>query len=58
MFALDAASGSVLWSFQSGGTVYGGPAVAGGVVYWGSGYVPVRLGYGTPSKKLFAFSLP
>ena len=58
MFALDAATGDVLWAFQSGATVYGGPAVASGVVYWGSGYVPVRLGYGTSSKKLFAFSVP
>jgi polyvinyl alcohol dehydrogenase (cytochrome) len=38
MFALDATSGAVLWSFPSGGTVYSGPAVAGGVVYWGCGY--------------------
>ena len=30
MFAFDAATGDVLWSFQSGGTVYGGPAVASG----------------------------
>lgn len=58
MFALDAATGVVLWSFKSGGTVYGGPAVAGGVVYWGSGYVSVRLGYGSSSKKLYAFWVP
>jgi polyvinyl alcohol dehydrogenase (cytochrome) len=55
MYALDAATGAVLWSFQSGGTVYGGPAVAGGVVYWGSGYPAGRLGFGTSSSKLFAF---
>jgi polyvinyl alcohol dehydrogenase (cytochrome) len=56
MFALDAASGDVLWSFPSGGTVYGGPAIAGGVVYWGSGYPSARLGFGTTSKKLYAFA--
>ncbi len=58
MFALDAASGAVLWSFASGGTVYGGPAIAGGVVYWGAGYVPGRLGFGTSAKKLYAFAVP
>jgi polyvinyl alcohol dehydrogenase (cytochrome) len=56
MFALDAATGNVLWSFASGGTVYGGPAVAGGMVFWGAGYSPGRLGVGTPVKKLYAFA--
>jgi polyvinyl alcohol dehydrogenase (cytochrome) len=56
MFALDASSGAVLWSFHAGGTVYGGPAVAGGVVYWGAGYPPSRLGFGTSAKKLYAFA--
>jgi polyvinyl alcohol dehydrogenase (cytochrome) len=55
MFALDGATGAVLWSFQSGGSVYGGPAVADGVVYWGNGYSSARLQFGTPGKKLFAF---
>ncbi len=70
MFAFDAASGQVLWQFQSGGTVYGGPAIVDGVVYWGSGYpgkakkgqvIPTRpLGFGTSSTKgqLFAFAVP
>ena len=56
MYALDASSGAVLWSFQAGGTVYGGPAIAGGVVYWGAGYPSGRLGFGTSAKKLYAFS--
>jgi polyvinyl alcohol dehydrogenase (cytochrome) len=57
MFAFDARSGAVLWSFRSGGTVYGGPAVAGGVVYWGNGYPTSRLGFGTPGRKLYAFQI-
>jgi polyvinyl alcohol dehydrogenase (cytochrome) len=59
MFALDAATGDVLWQFQSGGTVYGGPAIAGGVVYWGSGYPSAirPLGFGTSSNKLYAFEV-
>jgi polyvinyl alcohol dehydrogenase (cytochrome) len=58
MYALDAATGAVLWSFQAGATVYGGPAVAGGVVYWGAGYPATRLGFGGSAKKLYAFALP
>jgi polyvinyl alcohol dehydrogenase (cytochrome) len=67
MYALDATSGEVLWSFKSGGTVYGSPAVADGVVYWGCGYPPSRciesvsgchgLGFGTSCKKLYAFDV-
>jgi polyvinyl alcohol dehydrogenase (cytochrome) len=62
MFAFDAASGNMLWSFPSGGTVYGGPAIVGGVVYWGSGYPNGSggsrpLGFGSPSHKLYAFGL-
>jgi polyvinyl alcohol dehydrogenase (cytochrome) len=58
MYALDATSGAVLWSFQAGGTVYGGPAVSGGVVYWGAGYPSGRLGFGTSAMKLYAFAAP
>jgi len=56
MFAFDAATGDVLWSFKSGATVYGSPAVVGGVVYWGAGY-PSRLGFGNSIKKLYAFEV-
>jgi polyvinyl alcohol dehydrogenase (cytochrome) len=57
MFALNAATGAVLWSFQSGATVYGGPAIADGVVYWGNGYPAGRLRFGTPGGTLFAFQV-
>jgi polyvinyl alcohol dehydrogenase (cytochrome) len=57
MYAFDASSGKVLWSFKSGATVYGGAAIAEGVVYWGSGYPSSRLGFGTTGKALYAFSL-
>jgi len=53
MYALDAASGKVLWSFASGGAVVGGPAIVDGVVYWGSGY----RDSGATNNKLYAFSL-
>jgi polyvinyl alcohol dehydrogenase (cytochrome) len=54
MFALDAASGDILWSFPSGGSVNGGAAVVDGVVYWGSGY---GLWGGRSNHRLFAFEL-
>ena len=38
MFALDAATGRVLWSYPSGGSVNAGPVIVDVVVYWGSGY--------------------
>jgi len=58
MFALNAATGDVLWSFKSGATVYGGPAIVGGVVYWGNGYPSSRLLFGTPGGTMYAFSVP
>lgn len=57
MAALDASTGKILWSFNSVGSVIGGPAIVNGVVYWGSGYHIANL-LGTGNNKLFAFSLP
>jgi outer membrane protein assembly factor BamB len=57
MYALDAKNGAVLWSFESGGTVYSGPAVAGGVIYWGCGFPSTRLGFGTACQKVYAFEV-
>lgn len=37
MFALNAATGAVLWSHDSGGACEAGASIADGVVYWGSG---------------------
>jgi len=54
MFALDAATGKVLWSFPSGGSVNAGAVVVNGTVYWGSGYR--RLGF-VGNNKFYAFSL-
>jgi outer membrane protein assembly factor BamB len=38
MRALDAATGEILWSFPSDGSVARGPAIADGMVFWGSAY--------------------
>jgi polyvinyl alcohol dehydrogenase (cytochrome) len=56
MFALDAATGKVLWKFDAGSSVNAGAVVSGGVVYWGSGYAEVGPPF-TPNKKFYAFSI-
>jgi polyvinyl alcohol dehydrogenase (cytochrome) len=56
MLALEASTGKVLNSWQSGATVYSGPAIADGVLYWGNGY-PQRFLFGTPGNTLYAFSV-
>jgi PQQ-like domain len=54
MLALNALTGGILWSFQSGGSVLDGPSIVDGVVYWGSGYRNIKPGIG--NNKVFAFS--
>jgi polyvinyl alcohol dehydrogenase (cytochrome) len=56
MYALNGATGAVLWEFPSGGSCLSGAAVVNGTVYWGSGYS--NFGFGTPNNKLYAFGLP
>jgi outer membrane protein assembly factor BamB len=55
MYALNASSGKILWSFASGGSVLDGPSIVNGVVYWGSGYS--RVSSGTGNDKVYAFAL-
>jgi len=55
-FALDAATGRILWQWSAGASVNAGPAVVKGTVFWGSGYV--RSGVeGSGNNQFFAFSL-
>jgi polyvinyl alcohol dehydrogenase (cytochrome) len=56
MFALDASTGNVLWSFVTGSSVNAAPAIVGDSVYWGSGYR--RFGFGAGNNKVFAFTIP
>jgi polyvinyl alcohol dehydrogenase (cytochrome) len=56
MFALDAATGEILWQFGALSSVNSGPAVVDGSVYWGSGYS--RSGVeGSGNHQLYAFSI-
>jgi polyvinyl alcohol dehydrogenase (cytochrome) len=53
MFALAAGNGKTLWSFPASGSVWSGPAIVNGVVYWGSGYSR----FGSGSHTFYAFSV-
>jgi len=54
MYALDTVTGRILWSFNAGGSVAAGPAIADETIYWGSGYA--RTG-GVGNNKFYAFSV-
>jgi polyvinyl alcohol dehydrogenase (cytochrome) len=55
IFALDAATGDILWQFASGGSINSSPAVVGNRVYWGSGYTFLDLE--VANNKLYAFEI-
>lgn len=50
IYAINAYTGKILWSYQTGDAVYGGASISNGCVYIGNGY-RVRA----PGKSLFAF---
>jgi outer membrane protein assembly factor BamB len=39
IYAVEAKTGKVLWSYQTGATVYGGVSVGNGCIYLGNGYM-------------------
>ena len=59
--ARDAATGEVIWSYTGfDSPVFIHPAVAGGIVYWGSGYAAMSVGAHIENRdgdKLIAFEL-
>lgn len=52
MVAMDAGSGAIKWSYDSGGPCNAGASISEGMVFWGSGNYS-----GVGPKKLFAFGL-
>ena len=55
MYAMDAATGQVKWSYPSGASCLGGAAIVDGTVYWGTGYrafAPLT----TAGSRFFAFT--
>jgi polyvinyl alcohol dehydrogenase (cytochrome) len=57
MYALDAKTGEILWSYAAGTSVNSGPAVVDGSVYWGSGYTKSAEGGPNLQPKFYAFSI-
>jgi len=53
--AYEAKTGKILWEYDTGGAVGGGPTIVDGVLYVGSGYQSLRIG--KPNNKLYAFSI-
>ena len=49
MYALNAATGAVLWEFASGGSCLSGAAISNGTVFWGSGYS--NFGFGDAEQQ-------
>jgi polyvinyl alcohol dehydrogenase (cytochrome) len=56
MFALNAATGAILWSFASGGSVVAGAVVVDDTVYWGSGYGVFHTARWASNDKFYAFT--
>ena len=54
MYALNGATGEILWTFASGGSCLSGAAISEGRLFWGSGYSL----FGTPNNKVYSFGLP
>jgi polyvinyl alcohol dehydrogenase (cytochrome) len=54
MYALDGATGEILWTFASGGACLSGAAISEGRLFWGSGY----SNFSTENNKVFSFGLP
>jgi polyvinyl alcohol dehydrogenase (cytochrome) len=57
VFAMDARTGEIKWSFATGGSVASGASIVNGTVYWGSGYGQFVNSGTTGNNKVFAFSL-
>lgn len=57
MLALDASTGTPLWSFPAGSSVIAGATVSNGAVYWGSGYGHLGIPGVTSGNKFYAFSV-
>ena len=57
MYALNGATGQVLWERASGGSCLSGAAISKGTVFWGSGYTNLGPPL-TTNHKLYAFTIP
>jgi polyvinyl alcohol dehydrogenase (cytochrome) len=54
MYALNSATGQILWTYPSGGSVIDGPSIVSSNLFWGSGYH--RIPPGTANNKVYDFT--
>lgn len=54
LYAMNSATGQILWSYASGGSVIDGPSIVNGNLFWGSGYR--RSSSGTGNNKVYDFT--
>jgi len=54
MYAFDAATGEISWSFSASGPVIAGAAISDGVVYWGS----INMDFENDLSTVYAFAVP
>jgi polyvinyl alcohol dehydrogenase (cytochrome) len=53
MYALNSATGQILWSYASGGSIIDGPSIVASNLFWGSGY---RRAGGVGNNKVYDFT--
>jgi polyvinyl alcohol dehydrogenase (cytochrome) len=58
LFALNASTGTTLWTYAAGSSVNAGAVIVGNTVYWGTGYSHLGDFLGSGNTKFYAFSLP
>lgn len=56
-YALNGATGDILWAWPAGSSVNAGPAIVNGSVYWGSGYSRAGAVEGSGNNMFFAFTI-
>ncbi|KAL9343558.1 hypothetical protein Peur_063989 [Populus x canadensis] len=56
IYAVEAKTGKVLWSYQTGATLYGGVSVGNGCIYLGNGYT-MHAGSGNGSGVLINLAI-
>ena len=57
MYAMNAKTGKILWTYNAGSSCNAGASVVENTVYWGSGYTNYGFGVGG-TNKVFAFTIP
>ncbi|KAJ7974434.1 polyvinylalcohol dehydrogenase-like [Quillaja saponaria] len=57
IYAMNAKNGKILWSYDTGATVYGGISVSNGCVYLGNGYTFIGNPNFTAGTSLYAFCI-